>query len=56
MSWNTIAQLIRILGYSLGAGLFGEATADGELFQQALGGAVSLAAFVWWVAKERSKT
>jgi len=54
MSWNTIQQLIRIVGYAVGAYFFGEGVAEGELFQQAIGGLVGVAAFVWWMLKERS--
>lgn len=56
MSWNTVQQLIRIVGYAGGSLAFGEATADGELFQAALGGAVAIGAFVWWAVAERLKS
>ena len=56
MSWDTLQQLIRIVGYAGGAAVFGDAVADGEMFQQALGGAVSVAAFIWWMFHQASKS
>jgi hypothetical protein len=56
MNWNTVQQLIRIVGYSAGAALLGDGVADSEQFQAALGGIISVAAFGWWIVKERSST
>ena len=53
MNWETTQQLIRIGGYAIGSGLLGSGVADGEQFQAALGGVVSIAAFVWFIVKER---
>lgn len=53
MNWATLQQLIRILLYSGGSMAFGTATADGELFQAAIGGVVSIGAFVWWIISQR---
>lgn len=55
MKWETVQQLIRIAAYAGGSVVFGQATADGELFQQALGGVVAVGAFVWWIVVERQK-
>lgn len=50
---DTIQQLIRIVGYAAGGYFFGAGVADGELFQAALGGLGSVAAFVWWFFANR---
>lgn len=55
MNWATIQQLIRIVGYAVGSYFLGTGVADGDLFQQALGGLTSLGAFAWWFAVERKK-
>jgi len=55
MSWDTVQQLIRIAAYAGGSVVFGQAVADGELFQQALGGVIAVGAFVWWAVAERNK-
>lgn len=52
MNFSTIEQVIRIGMYAAGGYVFGEAVADGEMFQQAIGGAVAVGAFVWWVVFE----
>lgn len=56
MSWDTIQQLIRIAAYAGGSMAFGQAVADGEIFQQAIGGAIAVGAFVWWLVVERKKS
>lgn len=53
MNWQTMQQLVRILLYSGGSVAFGEGVADGDVYQQAISGAVAIAAFVWWAVKER---
>ena len=55
MSWSTVQQLIRIVGYSAGSYFLGESIASGEMYQAALSGAVSIAAFVWWMVAESKK-
>jgi hypothetical protein len=55
MNWDTIQQVIRIIGYAVGSYFLGTAVADGETFQAALGGLTSVGAFVWWVVAERGK-
>lgn len=55
MDWNTIQQLIRIIAYAVGSYFLGDAAANGEQFQAALGGIINLAAFGWWVYQERQK-
>jgi hypothetical protein len=56
MNWDTIQQLVRIVLYSLGAYIFGDSVAAGELFQGLIGGAVSIGAFAWWWFWERVRT
>lgn len=53
MQWSTIQQLIRILLYTAGSVVFGDAIASGEVYQSAIGGVVAVAAFVWWIFHER---
>lgn len=55
MSWDTIQQVIRIIGYAVGSYFLGTAAADGEMFQAALGGLTSVGAFVWWLVAQRGK-
>jgi hypothetical protein len=55
MNWDTIQQVIRILAYALGSYFLGTGVADGELFQQALGGLAAVGAFAWWLIVERNK-
>lgn len=55
MTWATIQQLVRILAYAAGSAYFGQQVADGEMFQAALGGLLSLGAFIWWAFVEAKK-
>lgn len=49
MKLDTLKELVRIVGLALGGALFGEGVAEGEQFQAALSGVVSIAAFIWWI-------
>jgi hypothetical protein len=55
MNWETISQLIRILAYAIGGFVLGEGVTSGEAFQGAVGGLISVAAFVWWAVWERKR-
>jgi len=55
MTYDTVSQLIRIVAYALGGFFLGQGVADGELFQAALSGLVSIGAFAWWLAVESAK-
>lgn len=55
MTWGTIQQLARILLYSTGGYLFGEAVVEHEMFQAAVEGALTIGAFLWW-ARECCRT
>lgn len=55
MSWDSVQQVIRIAAYAIGGYIFGDAVAQGAQFQAAVGGVVSIGAFVWWVAFERNR-
>lgn len=55
MTWATLQQLVRILAYAAGSAYFGSEVADGDLFQAALGGLLSVGAFVWWAVVEAKK-
>lgn len=55
MNWDTIQQLIRIIAYAAGSYFLGDAAAQGQTFQAAVGGLISIGAFVWWAFNERKK-
>lgn len=55
MKFSTVEQLIRILAYTGGSFAFGDAIANGETFQAAIGGAIAVGAFVWWLVFERNR-
>lgn len=50
---SQIEQLVRIAAYLIAGAVFGDATANSEMFQQALGGAIAIGTFVWWVYRQR---
>lgn len=53
MDWTVIQQLIRIGLYNAGALFLGKSVADGDMYQAAIGGVVSLVAFGWWLYQQR---
>lgn len=53
MDWNVIQQLIRITLYNAGALFLGKSVADGDLYQAAIGGVISILAFGWWIYQQR---
>jgi hypothetical protein len=55
MNWDTIQQLLRIIAYAAGSYFLGDAAANGETYQAAVGGLISIAAFIWWAVQERKK-
>lgn len=55
MNWDSLQQVLRIVLYAGGGYLFGDAVKDGELFQQAVGGLLSVGAFAWWWFWERNR-
>lgn len=55
MTWDSLQQFVRIALYSAGGWVFGSAVADGALFQSALGGAMAIGAFLWWLIWERNR-
>lgn len=50
---NNYEQLIRIVLYSAGGYLFGDAVANSADFQAAVGGVISIATFAWWAISNR---
>lgn len=50
---GNIEQLARIALYHIGAYFLGDAIASGAEYQAAVGGAVSIVAFVWWAYRNR---
>lgn len=55
MNWDSIQQVLRIVLYSGGGYVFGDAVANGEMYQQAVGGVLALGAFLWWFIWERKR-
>lgn len=55
MKWSTIEQLIRIGSYTVGSYFLGDAVANGQTFQAAIGGAIAIGAFLWWLVFERNR-
>jgi hypothetical protein len=54
--WQSIQQVLRIGLYTVGGAVFGDGIADSEIFQQAIGGVMSIGTFVWWYVWERGRT
>lgn len=55
ISWQTIQQFLRILLYTAGSAIFGEAFADGEIYQQLIGGVMAVGGFLWWLLWEKNR-
>ncbi|WP_088342458.1 MULTISPECIES: hypothetical protein [Rhodomicrobium] len=55
MNWDTVQQLLRIILYSVGAFVLGDAVASAELYQGLIAGTVNVAAFAWWWFWERNR-
>lgn len=53
MDWSIIQQLIRIALYNAGALFLGKSVADGDMYQAAIGGVISIVAFGWWLYQQR---
>jgi hypothetical protein len=54
MNWDSIQQVIRIVLYALGGYLLGDGVTQGELFQGAVGGVISVGSFLWWLYWNRN--
>ena len=52
MQWSQVQQVLRIIIFSAAGWLFGQGVTEGELFQQAVGGLLSVGAFAWWLVWE----
>jgi hypothetical protein len=46
---------VRIVAYAVGGYLLGDAVANSEQFQAAVGGLMSVGAFAWWFYWERKR-
>lgn len=55
MQFSTIAQLIRVVAHYIAAMTLGDAVADQEIVQGAIGGLVSIGALAWWIFFERDR-
>lgn len=55
MNLDTAQQLIRILAYAAGGYLLGEGVTETDTFQAAVGGVISVSAFVWWYFWDRKR-
>lgn len=51
-----LEQLIRMGMNAGGAAIFGQAVTQGDLYQGAIGGVISLIAFAWWYIRNRRVT
>lgn len=51
---SSFEQLIRIALNAGGAAIFGDAIAGGDMYQAAVGGAVSLISFGWWLYRKQA--
>lgn len=54
MNKDTIQQLVRIVLYAIGGTVFGDAIADGEMFQQVIGASTVIISFIWWFVWDRN--
>lgn len=52
---SNIEQLIRISLYVGGSYFLGDAVANGEMYQAAIGGVVAVVSFGWWLVSNNSK-
>jgi|GEM_PF-5626934 len=48
MKFDTIQQFIRIVLFGVGGWFLGEGVTESAVFESAVGGVVSVFAFVWW--------
>lgn len=55
MTGESLEQLVRIILFSIGGYFFGDGVVGLEVFQAAVGGAVSIATFGWWYFWERKR-
>lgn len=55
MTWDQIQQIVRIVLYAVGGYVFGDAVVEGDTFQQAVGGVLSVGAFAWWYIWDRKR-
>lgn len=55
MNLDTIQQLIRILAYAVGGYFLGDGVVEGEQFQAAIGGVLSISTFIWWFFWQRNR-
>lgn len=53
MNWESIEQVLRILCYAMGGYLLGEGVVESNTFQSAVGGFLSIGAFIWWIFWEK---
>lgn len=51
---GTLEQLIRIVAQMGGSAAFGDAVANGDKFQGAVGGVIAIVSFVWWLKRNHT--
>lgn len=56
LSWKTLQQVIRIIGFALAGVAFGMGWIDQQTFLQLVGGGGFVALFAWWAAFNRTIT
>lgn len=49
MTWESVQQVLRIILYSGGSYIFGQGFADGDQYQQFIGGILAVGSFAWWL-------
>lgn len=55
MTWDQVQQLVRIILYAIGGYFLGDGVVQGEAFQGAVGGVLSVGSFIWWWVWERDR-
>lgn len=55
MDWDKIQQVLRIILYTVGGWVFNDAVTQSDLYQAAVGGVLSIGAFIWWYVWERKR-
>lgn len=50
---TSIEQIARICFYTAGGYLLGDSVANSEMYQAAVGGAINIGTFVWWLWRNK---
>lgn len=55
MKWDDVQQVLRIVIYAVAGYFFGDGVVNGELFQSAVAGLMSVGNFAWWFIWNRGR-